>query len=57
MARPKINLPRVQVRMSEDMRLKLQHRADDGYRSLNAEIISLIERGLAADKMASAPTA
>lgn len=53
MGRPAINLPRVQVRMTEEMRNKLQERAIDGYRSMNAEIISLIERGLAAEKTAS----
>lgn len=53
MGRPAINLPRVQVRMTEGMRKSLRQRADAGYRSLNAEIISLIERGLAAEKAAS----
>lgn len=48
MAKPAQCLPKVQVRMTEDMRHMLQQRASDGFRSLNAEIISLIERGIAA---------
>lgn len=50
MGRPAQTLPRVQVRMTEEMRSLLYSRATDGYRSVNAEIISLIERGLAAEK-------
>lgn len=57
MGRPAATQPRVQVRMPEEMRLMLQHRAVDGYRSLNAEIISLIERGIAAEKTAPNHTA
>ncbi len=53
MARTALTLPKVQVRMTEEMKGTLQRRATNGYRSLNAEIISLIERGIAAEKTAS----
>jgi len=35
------------------MKPMLQARAKAGYRSFNAEIVSLVERGLAAEKAAS----
>lgn len=49
MRRQPSTLPKVQVRMTEEMRSTLQSRASNGYRSVNAEIISLLERGLAAE--------
>jgi len=45
--------PRVQVRMSEDLRAKIQQRARERYWSVNAEILANIERGIAADETAS----
>lgn len=56
MARPRAHLPRIQVRTSEKMRALLHERAEARFWSVNAEIVSLIERGLAAEA-ASTPQA
>jgi plasmid stability protein len=53
MGRPAQPLPKMQIRMTEEMKSLLQGRAASGFRSVNAEVIALIERGLAAEKAAS----
>lgn len=41
------------IRLPDGMKAVLQDRAKAGYRSVNAEIVSLIERGIAAEKAVS----
>lgn len=56
MSSPAHNLDKVMIRLPDGMRAKLKERATNSYRTLNGEIVMLIERGLAAEA-ASAPTA
>lgn len=57
MISPSQRLDRVMIRLPDGMRPMLKDRAKAGYRSLNAEIVSLIERGIAAEKTTTGPQA
>lgn len=56
MLAPSRTQDRVMIRLPDNMRPLLKERAKAGYRSLNGEIVMLIERGLAAEA-ASIPQA
>lgn len=45
------------IRLPDGLRPLLRRRAQGSYRTMNAEIVMLIERGLAAENVASAPSA
>lgn len=49
MLAPSRTQDRVMIRLPDNMRPLLKERARAGYRSLNGEIVMLIERGLAAE--------
>lgn len=48
---------RILVSLPGELGPLIKARAKAGYRSASAEILMLVERGLAAEKAASAPTA
>lgn len=56
-AAPSREQDRVMIRLPDGLRPLLRRRAQGSYRTMNAEIVMLIERGLAAENVASAPSA
>lgn len=57
MSKPVRDWDRLLIRVPDGMKGELEDRAAENCRPLNGEVIFLIKRGLAAEKMASAPTA
>lgn len=57
MPRPVREWDRVIIRLPDGMKSDLEDRAAENCRPLNGEVVYLIKRGLAAEKMASVPTA
>jgi hypothetical protein len=50
---PVSKLDRIMIRLPDGMRPLLERRAHENRRSMSSETVCLIERGLAAEKMAS----
>lgn len=57
MSKPVRDWDRLLIRVPDGMKDELADRAAENCRPLNGEVIFLIKRGLAAEKMASAPSA
>ncbi len=57
MTAPSRTADKIMLRLPDGLRDELKQMARDGYRTMNGQVIMLIERGLAAEKAASNPTA